>query len=117
MNITDVEDKIIAGVRMAKRSLAEYTREFEAAFFEDFRTLQFLPPHHLPHATGHIPEIIALIEKLLERSLAYRAADSSIYFSIEKYRHCGCRYGQLVNLNFDQMRAGERVSADEDAKE
>ena len=117
MNITDVEDKIIAGVRLANRSLAEYTREYEAAFFEDFRTLQCLPPHHLPHATEHIPEIVALIEKLLARSLAYRATDGSIYFSIEKYRHIGCRYGQLVNLNFDQMRAGERVSADEYAKE
>jgi cysteinyl-tRNA synthetase len=71
----------------------------------------------MPRATGHIPDIIALIEKLVARGLAYRAPDGSVYFSIEKYRGCGCNYGQLLKLNFDEMRAGERVSADEYEKE
>jgi cysteinyl-tRNA synthetase len=71
----------------------------------------------MPRATEHIPEIIALIEKLVVRGLAYQAADKSVYFSIEKYRGCGCQYGQLVKLNFDEMRAGERVASDEYAKE
>ena len=51
------------------------------------------------------------------RGIAYRAPDGSVYFSIEKYRGCGCTYGQLVKLNFEEMRAGERVSSDEYAKE
>ena len=127
MNITDVEDKIIRHVRLSrqsgatadetKTSLREFTGKFEAAFLEDLQTLGCRLPHQIPRATEHIPEIIALIEKLLARGVAYQAADGSVYFSIEKYRGCGCNYGQLLKLNFDEMRAGERVKSDEYAKE
>jgi cysteinyl-tRNA synthetase len=127
MNITDVEDKIIKRVRLSrqsgttadenKTSLREFTSKYEAAFFEDLKTLNCLLPHHTPHATEHIADIIALIEKLIARGIAYKAADGSVYFSIEKYRGCGCNYGQLLKLNFDEMRAGERVKSDEYAKE
>ena len=51
------------------------------------------------------------------RGVAYQAADGSVYFSIEKYRGCGCNYGQLLKLNLDEMRAGERVASDEYEKE
>jgi cysteinyl-tRNA synthetase len=81
------------------------------------KTLNCREPHLKPRATEHIPQIIALIEKLLTRGIAYQAADRSVYFSIEKYRGCGCHYGQLLKLNFDEMRAGERVKSDEYAKE
>src|SRR5213593_3890692 len=91
MNITDVEDKIIARVRQAKVGLREYTAQYEAAFVEDLKTLRCLSPHHLPRATGHIAEMISLIEKLLARGIAYRTPDGSVYFSIEKYQGCGCR--------------------------
>jgi len=117
MNITDVEDKIIKRVRESGASLREYTGRYEAAFLEDLETLGCLRPHHKPRATEHLGEIIALIEKLIARGIAYKAADGSVYFSIEKYRGCGCQYGQLVKLNFDAMRPGERVSSDEYAKE
>jgi cysteinyl-tRNA synthetase len=117
MNITDVEDKIIRRVRETKTSLREFTGKFEAAFLEDLKTLGCRLPHQMPRATEHIPEIISLIEKLLARGVAYKAADGSVYFSIEKYRGCGCNYGQLLKLNFDEMRAGERVKSDEYAKE
>ncbi len=53
----------------------------------------------------------------MARGLAYQAPDGSVYFSIEKYRGCGCKYGQLLKLNFEEMRAGERVRSDEYAKE
>ncbi|MBI2924086.1 MAG: cysteine--tRNA ligase [Verrucomicrobia bacterium] len=117
MNITDVEDKIIARVREARVPLREYTAKYESAFLEDLAALGCLKPHVLPRATEHIPEIIGLVEQLLARGLAYQAADGSVYFSIEKYRGCGCQYGQLVKLNFDEMRVGERVKSDEYAKE
>ena len=70
------------------------------------KTLNCLLPHHTPHATEHIADIIALIEKLIARGIAYQAADGSVYFSIEKYRGCGCTYGQLLKLNFDPAEAG-----------
>jgi len=117
MNITDIEDKIIRRVRENKTTLPEFTGKFEAAFFEDLKTLNCRAPHQTPRATEHIPEIISLIEKLIARGIAYKADDGSVYFSIEKYRGCGCNYGQLLKLNFDEMRAGERVKSDEYAKE
>ena len=117
MNITDVEDKIIKRVRENKTSLREFTGKYEAAFFEDLKTLNCRLPHQTPHATEYIAEIISLIEKLVQRGIAYKAADGSVYFSIEKYRGCGCTYGQLLKLNFDEMKAGERVKSDEYAKE
>ena len=117
MNITDVEDKIIRRVRETGQSLREFTGHYEAEFLEDLDALQCLRPHQIPRATDHIDDIIALIARLIERGIAYRAADGSIYFSIERYRGCGCRYGQLVKLNFDEMRVGERVASDEYDKE
>ena len=117
MNITDVEDKIIRRVRETKTTLREFTGQYEAAFLADLKSLGCRAPHHTPRATEHIGEIIAIIEKLLARGIAYQAADGSVYFSIEKYRGCGCAYGQLVKLNFEEMRAGERVKNDEYAKD
>jgi cysteinyl-tRNA synthetase len=117
MNITDVEDKIIKRVRESGSSLREYTGKHEAAFLEDLQTLGCLRPHQMPRATEHVHEIIGLIEKLIARGIAYQAADGSVYFSIEKYRGGGGQYGQLVKLNFDELRPGERVSSDEYAKE
>ena len=117
MNITDVEDKIIKRVRENKTTLREFTGRFQAAFLDDLKALNCLPPHVTPRATEHIPEIVALIEKLIARGIAYQASDRSVYFSIEKYRGCGCTYGQLQKLNFEEMRVGERVASDEYEKE
>jgi cysteinyl-tRNA synthetase len=117
MNITDVEDKIIKRVQEQNVTLREFTGKYEAAFFEDLKSLNCLPPHVTPRATEHMPEIIALIEKLVARGLAYRAADGSVYFSIEKYRGGGALYGQLQKLNLDELRTGQRVAADEYDKE
>jgi cysteinyl-tRNA synthetase len=117
MNVTDVEDKIIRRVRENNTSLRDYTAKYEAAFFEDFQALNCLLPHDTPRASEHIGDIISLIEKLVARGVAYRAADGSVYFSIEKYQACGCHYGRLLKLNFEEMRPGERVSSDEYAKE
>ncbi len=117
MNITDVEDKIITRVREQKTTLTEYTVKYQKAFFADLKVLNCVDPHHIPKATDHIPEMIDLIGKLMERGIAYQAADQSIYFSIEKYQGCGCQYGRLVKLNFEEMRQGARVSDDEYEKE
>jgi cysteinyl-tRNA synthetase len=117
MNITDIEDKIIKRVRENKTTLREFTEKYETAFLDDLKALNCKEPHVKPRATEYIAEIISLIEKLIARGIAYKAADGSVYFSITKYQGCGCHYGQLLKLNFDEMRAGERVSADEYEKE
>ena len=117
MNITDIEDKIIKRVREQKTTLRAFTGPFETAFLDDLKALGCREPHVKPRATEYIAEIIALIEKLIARGVAYKAPDGSVYFSITKYQGCGCHYGQLLKLNFDEMRAGERVSSDEYEKE
>src|SRR5260221_5037905 len=93
MNITDVEDKIIDRVRKSNMPLRQFVSQYEDAFLQDLDTLLCRRPTTLPRATEHIPEIIALIETLIVRGIAYRASDNSVYFSIEKYQDCGCRYG------------------------
>jgi len=117
MNITDIEDKIIKRVRESNTTLKEFTGKYEAEFVNDLKTLTCRLPHQTPRATEFISDIISLIEKLIQRGIAYKAADGSVYFSIDKYRGCGCTYGQLVKLNFDEMRVGERVKSDDYAKE
>ena len=117
MNITDVEDKIIRRVREMNVPLRDYTARYEQAFLEDLDRLACHRPTHLPRATEHVPGMIDLIRRLIERGFAYASPDGSVYFSIRKYREAGCCYGQLVTLNFDEMRAGERVKQDEYARE
>jgi cysteinyl-tRNA synthetase len=117
MNVTDVDDKIIRKVKETGTTLSEFTGKFEHAWRDDLKSLNCVPPSQTPRATEHIPEIIALIDKLLANGIAYKAADNSVYFSIEKYRSADRQYGQLVKLNFDEMRVGERVASDEYAKE
>lgn len=117
MNITDVDDKIIRRVREANTTLREYTSKFEKAFFGDLQVLNCHRPHQTPRATEHIPEIVAIISRLMERGLAYQSPDGSVFFSIEKYRTAGHQYGQLIRLNLDELRVGDRVQADEYAKE
>ena len=117
MNITDVEDKIIQRVHETGLSLRDYTGKYERAFWEDLMALSCREPTHMPRATEHMAEIIRLIEQLMARGIAYRTIDGSVYFSIEKYQAQGCRYGQLVNLNLEHLRPGERVASDEYDKE
>jgi cysteinyl-tRNA synthetase len=84
MNITDVEDKIIERVRRSKTTLRDYVSQYEKAFQEDLQTLGCRQPHTTPRATEHIADIIQLIEQLIAKGIAYKAADGSVYFSIEK---------------------------------
>ena len=98
MNVTDVEDKIIARVKEARTSLKAYTQIYEEAFFKDLEALGCLMPHETPRATEHMDSIIELIERLVAKGIAYSAADGSVYFSIGRYQQAGCCYGQLQKI-------------------
>ncbi|OGN88359.1 MAG: cysteine--tRNA ligase [Chloroflexi bacterium GWC2_73_18] len=113
MNITDVDDKIIARAAAEGVPIGELTERYAAAFLEDARRLRMTMPDVLPRATHHIPEMVELIELLIGRGHAYRADDGSIYFRIASWP----RYGTLVHIDPSQLRVGERVSADEYAKD
>lgn len=113
MNLTDVDDKTISGTREAGIPLNEYTRKYKKAFFDDLKTLNIEPAEHYPAATEHVPEMIALIQKLFDNGYAYRSDDGSVYFSISKFK----RYGKLSHLDMSGLRAGARVAQDEYEKE
>lgn len=113
MNLTDVDDKTIKGSQAAHIPLQDFTQTYKDAFFSDIKTLRLIPADVYPAATAHIPEMIALIQKLFELGIAYQAEDKSVYFSLAKWP----RYGQLVHIERDQMLTGARFSMDEYTKE
>ncbi|HOG49548.1 MAG TPA: cysteine--tRNA ligase [Lentisphaeria bacterium] len=113
MNLTDVDDKTIRGAQAAGCSLNDFTQKYKDAFFQDIAALRILPADVYPAATEHIDDMIAIVEKLFDKGIAYQADDRSVYFSIAKWPS----YGQLVNIDHSQMRSGARVKHDEYAKE
>jgi len=114
MNITDVEDRIIAKSNAAGLSIDEYTAKYIDALWEDFDALGCERPEIVPRATRHIPEMVTLIEKLLATEHAYRS-DGSIYYRIASFPD----YGKLSKINFAGNIAGasERVDTDKYEKE
>jgi cysteinyl-tRNA synthetase len=114
MNLTDVDDKTIRGARQAKTTLSEYVKFYAQAFFEDLRTLNIQRAEHYPAATEHIPEMVALINRLLDHGYAYPAG-GSIYFKVDAFP----AYGRLSHLEERQLQAGAsgRMDADEYEKE
>ena len=113
MNITDVDDKTIAAARKKGISLREYTEHYTQAFFEDITALNIEKAHYYPRATEHIPEMVALIKKLLEKGYAYRGEDGSIYYAISKFKD----YGKLSKIRVKELKPGARVKVDEYGKE
>ena len=113
MNLTDVDDKTIAGANKTGTTLDAFTRTYKDAFFADLKTLNIEPVEHYPAATDHVPEMIALIQKLLDKGHAYRSEDGSIYFSVSSFP----AYGKLAHLDMAGLKPGARVSHDEYEKE
>ena len=112
MNLTDVDDKTILGAHKAGVSLAEYTEPFIRSFLRDLDTLHMERVEHFPRATEHIPEMIALIQTLIDKGHAYET-DGSVFFKIASDPHYGC----LSGFDLDQARRGERVASDDYGKE
>jgi cysteinyl-tRNA synthetase len=115
MNLTDVDDRTIAAARQKGVSLKEHVDPFARAFEEDRDWLRILPAHEQPRATEYIPAMIRLIQGLLDKGVAYRGEDGSVYFSIARFP----AYGRLSRLDTRELRIGasERVLTDEYSKE
>jgi cysteinyl-tRNA synthetase len=113
MNITDVDDKTIKGSRKQGFSLKQYTDYYMKAFFEDIERLNLEKADHYPRATEHIPEMVSLIKRLMEKGYAYRGEDGSIYYDISKFKD----YGKLSKLKIEGLKPGARVKVDEYGKE
>lgn len=111
MNLTDVDDKTIRGAIAKNISLKEFTAPYIQAFFDDIKTLNIEPAEHYPAATDYFKEMIEIIQKLLDKGVAYKGGDGSIYYNIRKFP----RYGCLSHLKLNELQAGasDRVASDE----
>ncbi len=114
MNLTDVDDRIIQNAAERGISIREYTEKYTQAFLEDMRALNIEMPEHMVRATEHIEEMVALIERLSERTFTY-TSDGSVYYRIAKFGD----YGKLSKVDLSGIRDGasERVEADRYEKE
>ncbi|MBF5059174.1 cysteine--tRNA ligase [Candidatus Neptunochlamydia vexilliferae] len=115
MNLTDVEDKTIKGAIEAGVPLATYTQTYKDAFFEDLKTLYVEPVEIYSPATDYIPQMITMIEALIEKGFAYQGKDGGVYYRLSAFPS----YGRLSHLKLDELQEGasERVSDDEYDKE
>jgi cysteinyl-tRNA synthetase len=115
MNLTDVDDKTIGGATAAGQPLRQYVQRFIDAFHEDRRYLKIRDASAYPRATDFIGPMIELVKGLLDKQIAYRGPDGSVYFAIGRFP----AYGRLSQLDRRELKAGasERVSADEYGKE
>ncbi|MBM3899686.1 MAG: cysteine--tRNA ligase [Gemmatimonadetes bacterium] len=113
MNLTDVDDKIIVRAAQQGKTIREITDPVVEGFHADRRYLRIEDAEHYPRATGYIPEMIALVERLVANGVAYQAEDGSVYFAIDKFP----AYGRLSRLDTREIQSGARVAQDEYAKE
>jgi cysteinyl-tRNA synthetase len=112
MNLTDVDDRIIANAAAAGVSIRDYTEKFAQAFFDDCKTLSIEAPEHWIRATDHIDDMVKLIQRLQEKTYTY-PSEGSIYYRIAKFPH----YGRLSNIDVTGIQAGARVDVDRYEKE
>ncbi len=118
-NLTDVDDKTIKRARDEGRPLAEVTKQWTDKFHADCAALNCLPPHVEPTATGHIHEQVDMIDVLMRKGNAYRAADGSVYFKVssfvdEKGKNI---YGALSRVHERELQQGSALKAAADADE
>ena len=107
-NFTDVDDKIINRAQQAGISALDLAEANIRSFAEDVKAVGCLPPTVEPRATEHIEGMIALIQELIGKGLAY-PADGDVYYAVDKFAD----YGKLAKRKLDDMIAGARVEVDE----
>ncbi len=115
MNLTDVDDKTIRDSQKEKKSLKDFTEFYTEEFFKDIKSLNIIPPEKFTKATDNINEMVEIIKKLLEKKLAYKSDDGSIYFEIKKFKN----YGKLSRFVLEDQKenASGRIKTDEYEKD
>jgi cysteinyl-tRNA synthetase len=107
-NFTDIDDKIIRRATQEGVPAREVSERYIAAFREDIAALEALPPEVEPKATDHVPEMVAMIERLVASGHAY-VVDGDVYFEVRRFPP----YGRLSGKNLDDLLVGARVDVDE----
>ena len=111
MNLTDIDDKTIRDSQKENKTLKEFTEFYTEEFYKDIKALNILSPTKFTKATDYIAEMVDIIQKLLDKKLAYKSEDRSIYFDIKKFKD----YGKLSHLVIENQKenAAGRVKTDE----
>ena len=104
-NITDIDDKIIKRANENGESIDVLTTRYIAAMDEDAAALGVIKPNKEPKATEFVPEIVSMVQTLVDKGLAYPAANGDVYYEVNKF----ASYGRLSHKNLDDLQAGERV--------
>ena len=107
MNLTDVDDRIIQNAAAAGIKIREYTEKYVQAFLEDMKALSLESPERIVRATDHIDDMVALIERLQQKTYTY-PSEGSIYYRISKFPS----YGKLSHIDIAGIQAGARVDVD-----
>ena len=113
MNITDVDDRLIANAAAEGTTISELSDRWLAQFKADFAAVRMTTPDVLPRATEHIEAMASLIQTLLDRGNAYRTDEGSVFFRISSWP----AYGRLARLDPEQLQVGERVETDDYGKD
>jgi len=108
-NITDIDDKIIKRAAENNEPIAALTQRFIDAMHEDEDALNVRRPTSEPRATDNVPEMLAMIQTLLDKGMAYQGKNGDVYYDVSKFDG----YGKLSGRKLDELRAGERVAVDE----
>ncbi|MCB1956087.1 MAG: cysteine--tRNA ligase [Rhodocyclaceae bacterium] len=109
-NITDIDDKIIRRAAENGESIRQLTDRFIAAMHEDADALGVQRPDSEPRATEYVPDMLAMIERLQARGLAYESGSHDVCYAVRKFEG----YGRLSGKSLDDLRAGERVEVSSD---
>jgi len=109
-NITDIDDKIIARANENGEPFLTLVNRFIDAMHEDEKALGIHPPTHEPRATDNIPEILAMINTLINKDYAYQGKSGDVYYNVSKFTE----YGKLSGRKIADLRAGERIAIDTD---
>ena len=112
-NITDVDDKIIKRAAENNEAINDLTVRMTKAMHEDFDALNILPADIEPTVTGHMDEIIAMIERLIAKGHAYVAKNGDVLFDVSTFE----QYGQLSQQDLDMLQAGARVEVAQDKED
>ncbi len=108
-NITDIDDKIIKRAAENGEPIDALTQRFIDAMHENEDALSVLRPNAEPRATGNIPEMLVMIQRLMDNGLAYQGKNGDVYYDVSKFNG----YGKLSGRKLDELRAGERIAVDE----
>jgi cysteinyl-tRNA synthetase len=112
-NITDIDDKIIKRAQENGEPMGALTERFIRAYHEDCESLGVARADHEPRATEYVPQIIAMVERLIARGFAYVGENHDVYYSVSRFE----TYGRLSGKRLADLRAGARIDVDESKRD